>query len=102
MTTNLSRKHNVCVGMVANFTCVVEASNPAVETLTLLGIGSVVLNKRDSGVWIRTLTTGGNAAYKCMASNSVGVSCSDYLNFMVEGETTEFFEWHHIFVTDFN
>ena len=88
--------------MVANFTCVVEASNPAVETLTLLGTGSVVLNKRDSGVWIRTHTTGGNAAYKCMASNSVGVSYSDYINFMVEGETTEFFEWHHIFLTNFN
>ena len=52
--------------------------------------------------WIRTLTTGGNVAYKCMASNSVGVSSSDYINFMVEGETTEFFEWQHILVTDFN
>ena len=45
---------------------------------------------------------GGNAAYKCMASNSVGVRCSDYINFMVEGETTEFFEWPHVFVTNFN
>ena len=82
--------------MVANFTCVVEASNPAVETLTLLENGSVVSNKRGSGVWIRTLSTGGNAAYKCTASNSVGVSSSDYINFMVEGETTEFFEEQHI------
>ena len=72
------------------------------ETLTLFGNGSVVSNKRDSGVWIRKLTTGGNATYKCMASNSVGVSSSDYINFMVEGETTEFFEWQHILVTDFN
>ena len=77
--------------MVANFTCVVEASNPAVEILTLFENGSVVSNKRDSGVWITTLSTGGKAAYKCMASNSVGVSSSDYINFMVEGETTEFF-----------
>ncbi|KAK2557578.1 hypothetical protein P5673_020339, partial [Acropora cervicornis] len=84
LTTNLSRNHHVCVGMVANFTCVVEASNPAVENLTLLGTGSVGSNKRDSGVWIRTLTSGDNAAYKCMASNSVGVTCSDYINFMVE------------------
>ena len=81
--------------MVANFTCVVEASNPAVETLTLFENGSVVSNKRHSGVWIRTLSTGGNAAYKCMASNSVGVSSSDYINLMVEGETTEFFEEQH-------
>ena len=72
------------------------------ENLTLLGTGSVGSNKRDSGVWIRTLTSGDNAAYKCMASNSVGVTCSDYINFMVEGETTEFFQWHHIFVTNFN
>ncbi|XP_044167458.1 uncharacterized protein LOC114951266 isoform X2 [Acropora millepora] len=84
LITNLSRSQNVCAGMVANFTCVVEASNPAVETLTLFENGSVVSNKRDSGVWIRTLSTGGKAAYKCMASNSVGVSSSDYINFMVE------------------
>ena len=72
------------------------------QTLTLFENGSVVSSKGYSGVWIRTLTTGGNVAYKCMASNSVGVRSSDYINFIVEGETTEFFEWHHIFVANFN
>ena len=62
------------------------------ETFTLFGNGSVVSNKRDSGVWIRTLTTSGKATYKCTANNSVGVSSSDYINFTVEGEKTESFE----------
>ena len=92
LITNLSISHKVCAGMVATFTCAVEASNPAVKTFTLLGNGSVVSNKRDSGVWIRTLTTGGDARYKCTANNSVGVSSSDYINFTVEGEGTDVFE----------
>ena len=73
--------------MVANFTCVVEASNPAVDTFTLFGNGSVVSNKRDSGVWIKTLTISGDATYKCTASNFMGFSSSDDINFTVEGET---------------
>ena len=77
--------------MVANFTCVVEASNPVVDTFTLFGNGSVVSNKRDSGVWIRTLTISGDATNKCTANNSMGVSSSDYINFTVEGQAGEFF-----------
>ena len=92
MITNLSISHKVCAGMLATFTCAVEASNPAVETFTLFENGSVVSNKRDHGVWIRTLTISGDAIYKCMANNSVGVSSSDYVKFTVEGETTEFFK----------
>ena len=62
------------------------------ETFTLFGNRSVISNRRDSGVWIRTFTTSGHAAYKCTANNSVGVSSSDYINFTVEGEGTEFLE----------
>ena len=62
------------------------------ETLTLFENGSVVSNKRYCGVWIRTLTISGDATYKCTANNSVGVSSSNYINFTVEGETTEFFK----------
>ena len=78
--------------MLATFTCAVETSNPAVETFTLFENGSLVSDKRDHGVWIRTLTISGDAIYKCMANNSVGVSSSDYVSFTVEGETTEFFK----------
>ena len=62
------------------------------ETFTLFENGSVVSNMRDHGVWKRTLTIRGEAIYKCTANNSVGVSSSDYVNFTVEGETTEFFK----------
>ena len=80
--------------MMATFICTVEASNPAVHTFTLLGNGTVISNKRDSGVWIRRLTTSGDATYKCMANNSVGVTGSNYITFTVEGETREFFEYY--------
>ena len=100
LITNLTTNHKVCSGMVANFTCVVEASNPAVDTFTLIGNGSVVSSKR--GVWIRTLTIRGNATFKCTASNSLGVSSSDYINFTVEGETGEFFRITSHFKTAFN
>ena len=62
------------------------------ETFTLFGNGSVVSIKKDYGVWIWTLTISGDATYQCTANNSVGVSSSDYINFTVEGETTEFFK----------
>ena len=73
--------------MLATFTCAVEASNPPVETFTLFGNGSMVSSKRDSGIWVWTLTTSGDKTFKCMANNSVGVRSSDYINFSVEGET---------------
>ena len=92
LNTNLTTSHDVCEGMMANFICTVEASNPAVHTFTLLGNGTVISNKRDSGVWIRTLTTSGDATYQCMANNSVDVASSNYINVTVEGETKEFSE----------
>ena len=55
----------------------------------------MVSSKRDSGIWIRTLTISGDSTYKCTANNSVGVRSSDYINFSVGGETREFFEYHH-------
>lgn len=91
LTTNVTTSHKVCAGMMANFICTVEDSNPAVHTFTLFENGTVVSNKRDSGVWSRTLTTSGDSTYKCMVNNSVGVSSSDYINVIVEGETIEFF-----------
>ena len=62
------------------------------ETFTLFENGGVVSYKKDCGVWIKALTISGEAIYKCTANNSVGVSSSDYVNFTVEGETTEFFK----------
>lgn len=97
LNTNLTTSHNVCEGMMAHFICTAEASNPAVHTFTLLGNGTVISNKRASGVWIRTLTTSGDVTYKCMASNSVGVTSSNYINFTVEGEAKEVFEKHFFF-----
>ncbi|XP_044171636.1 fibroblast growth factor receptor 2-like [Acropora millepora] len=84
LNTNPSISHKVCAGTLATFICAVEASNPEVETFTLFENGSVVSNKRDHGVWFRTLTISGNATYKCTANNSVGVSSSASINFTVE------------------
>lgn len=89
MSTNLSAVPVVCVGMVVNFTCTVEAANPAVDTFTLYENGSVISYKADSGVWIKTLDTGGMVTYKCQANNSVGTSSSsNKTRFSIEGEAT--------------
>lgn len=96
LSTNLSTVPVVCAGMVVKFICAVEASNPAVDTFTLYENGSVIANKTDLGVWIKTLDTGGKVTYKCQANNSVGISRSDNISFTVEGEVTtllELFKW---------
>lgn len=89
LSTNVSTVPVVCVGMVVNFTCAVEATNPAVDTFTLYENGSVISNKADSGVWIKTLDTGGVVTYRCQANNSVGTSSSsNKTRFSIEGEAT--------------
>ena len=86
LSTNLSTAPVVCAGMVVSFICSVEASNPAVDSFTLYENGSVISNKIDSGIWIKTLDTGGEVTYECHANNSAGTSRSDNISFTVEGE----------------
>ncbi|XP_067030223.1 uncharacterized protein [Acropora muricata] len=84
LSTNLSTAPVVCAGMVVSFICSVEASNPAVDSFTLYENGSVISNKIDSGIWIKTLDTGGEVTYECHANNSAGTSRSDNISFTVE------------------
>ena len=91
LSTNLSSVPVVCVGMVVRFTCTVAATNPAVDTFTFYENGVVISNKTDSGLWIKTLDTGGKVTYKCQANNSQGTSSSRKTFFSVEGEDTKSF-----------
>ena len=86
----------VCTGMVVNFTCTVEATNPAVDTFTWYENGSLISSKTDSGVWIKALDTGGEVTYRCQADNSVGTSNSDNITFIAGGEATGFFNFSEV------
>lgn len=70
--------------MVVNFTSTVETTNPTVDTFTLYDNVSEVSSKRDSGVWIRALNSGGEVPYNCDVKNSVDIISSDYANVTVE------------------
>lgn len=93
LITNLSTIPVVCAGMFVNFTCSVEAANPAVNIFALYENGSVISKKNHSGVWIVTLDAGGEVTYQCQASNSVGTSRSKKTFLFVEGEATKFLEF---------
>ena len=56
------------------------------DSFALYENGSVISNKIDSGIWIKTLDTGGEVTYECHANNSAGTSRSDNISFTVEGE----------------
>ena len=79
--------------MFVNFTCIVEATNPAVDIFTLYENGSVISKKTRSGIWIETLDAGGEVTYQCQANNSVGTSSSKKTRFFVEGEATKFLDF---------
>ncbi|XP_044180515.1 immunoglobulin superfamily member 10-like [Acropora millepora] len=100
LSTNLSTVPVVCAGMVVSFTCSVEASNPAVDTFTLYENGSVISNKIDSGIWIKTLDTGGEVTYECQANNSIGTSSSNKTLFFVEVSASATVESNNIVVRE--
>ncbi|XP_015760802.1 PREDICTED: hemicentin-1-like [Acropora digitifera] len=100
LSTNLSTVPVVCVGMVANFTCTVEASNPAVDTFILYENGSMVSSKTALGVWIKTVDTCGEVTYKCQANNSVGTSSSSSISFTIGVRASAAVESNSIVVTE--
>ena len=66
-------KTTVCQGEIITFNCS-SNSNPAVDTYQLYVNGSVVNEVSSTGVWNRTMTTGGLFVYKCIASNKIGTA----------------------------
>lgn len=87
LSTNASTVRVLCAGMVVSFTCTVEA-NPKVDTFALYENARMISDKTDTGVWIKTLDTGGEVTYKCQANNSIGTGSSENVSFTIGGEAT--------------
>ena len=84
LNVNIS-SDRVCAGVTVKFTCTADA-NPEVDTYRLYDNGSMIVSMDGSGVWIRTLNTGGQFNYRCEANNSVGTETSSVTTLVVEGK----------------
>ena len=74
-----------CTGEVIRFNCSANA-NPGVMSYQLFENGTAILNTSASGMWSKTLESGGVFVYKCVANNSVGSEYSMSVTVTVNGE----------------
>ncbi|XP_015771103.1 PREDICTED: hemicentin-1-like isoform X6 [Acropora digitifera] len=74
MVQLVTRERTVCQGDIITFNCTAN-SNPAVHTYRLYMNGTMV-SESSTGVWNRTVTTGGVLVYKCMVNNTIGTAMS--------------------------
>ena len=83
-----------CKGETISMNCSADAV-PYVTSYKLLENGYVILDT--SGMWSRTLTSGGVFVYDCVANNSLGSTESESVTVTVNGKqlfllTTEYCE----------
>ena len=74
-----------CTGEVISFNCSANA-NPGVMSYQLFENGTAILNTSASGMWSKTLESGGVFVYKCMANNSLGSEYSMSVTVTVNGK----------------
>ena len=84
MVQFVASKTAVCQGEKITFTCSAN-SNPAVHTYQLYVNGALVNETSSTGVWNRTMKTGGVFVYKCIVNNTVGTALSMDLSVTVKG-----------------
>ncbi|XP_074634436.1 neural cell adhesion molecule 2-like [Acropora palmata] len=75
-------KTTVCQGEIITFNCSAN-SNPAVHTYQLYVDGIMVNEVSSTGVWNRTMTTGGVFVYRCKVNNSIGAVVSENVTITV-------------------
>ncbi|XP_067028898.1 hemicentin-1-like isoform X2 [Acropora muricata] len=75
MVQLVTRETTVCQGDIISFNCTAN-SNPAIHTYQLYVNGTMVNEASSTGVWNRTMTTGGVFVYKCMVNNTIGTAMS--------------------------
>jgi len=75
--------NKACEGETISFNCSADAV-PSVTSYELLENGSVVSDT--SGMWNRTLSSGGVFLYKCVANNSLGSIESESVTLTVNGK----------------
>ena len=74
-----------CTGEVISFNCSANA-NPGVMSYQLFENGTAILNTSASGMWSKTLKSGGVFVYKCVANNSKGSEYSMSVTVTVNGK----------------
>ena len=75
--------NKACKGETISINCSADAV-PSMTSYRLLENGSVVSDT--SGMWSRTLSSGGVFIYKCVANNSLGSTESEYVTVTVNGK----------------
>ena len=75
--------NKVCEGETISINCSADAL-PSVISYQLLENGSVISDT--SGMWSRTLSSGGVFIYKCVANNSLGSTDSESVTVTVNGK----------------
>ena len=83
-------KTTVCQGEIITFICSAN-SNPAVHSYRLYVNGTMVNEVSSTGVWNRTMTTGGVFVYKCKVTNTIGTAMSETVTITVNGNNAVFF-----------
>ena len=77
--------HKACAGKVISFNCSANA-NPGVTSYQLFENETAILNTSASGMWNKTLESGGVFVYKCVANNSIGSEYSMSITVTVNGK----------------
>ncbi|XP_074634404.1 hemicentin-1-like isoform X2 [Acropora palmata] len=75
-------KTTACQGEIVTFSCSAN-SNPAVHTYQLYVNGTMVNETSSSGVWNKTMITGGVFVYKCKVTNRNGTAMSENVTITV-------------------
>ena len=90
MVKLVSSKITVCQGEIITFNCSAN-SNPAVYTYQWYVNETMVNEVVSTGVWNRTMTTGGVFVYKCNVNNTIGTAMSESVTITVNGNKAVFF-----------
>jgi len=83
----VANKRTVCQDEVVNFNCSADGI-PVVHTYQLYENDTLV-GSSSSGVWNRTMSTGGVFIYTCMANNTVGTAEGMSVSVTVNGKKSD-------------
>ena len=81
----LTSEEPFCSGTNIIFNCTAD-SNPPVHTYQLFESEVLLNDNSNSGVWNRTMLTGGEFVYKCVVNNTIGTASSANVTITVNGK----------------
>ena len=79
-------RDTVCKGASVIFNCSVTDANPMELTYNLYENNVMVSNSSSTGIWNRTMTTGGVFVYSCKVTNIIGTAMSTNVSVTVNGK----------------